>query len=74
MPLYTFQDKNTGEIVEEYIKIKELPQFLESHPHLAQLLTAPQIISGVMWKPPSGFNDILKKISKDYPRSNVHTF
>ncbi len=49
MPTYKFQDKGTGEILEEFLSISELDTFLVNHPELLQVITAPAVI-GTMGK------------------------
>lgn len=49
MPTYHFQNKDTGETIEMFLKISELEDFLNSHPELMQLVTAPAVL-GTMGK------------------------
>jgi hypothetical protein len=77
MPKYTFENKDTGEIYEDFMTISSMEELLEKNPHIRQVPAAPQIVSGVSAgrnKPDSGFRDILKTIKKKHPRSTVNTF
>jgi len=49
MPTYQFQDKHTGEVFEQFMKISELDDFLKNHPDLNQIVTAPAV-TGTMGK------------------------
>ena len=49
MPTYYFQDKDTGESLEEFMKISELDEFLRNHPNLMLLPSAPAV-TGTMGK------------------------
>ena len=47
MPLYDFQDTETGEVFELQLKLSEREEFLKANPNVKQLLSAPRIVSGV---------------------------
>lgn len=49
MPSYHFQDKDTGEIITEFLSISQLDEFLRNHPELIQIVSAPAVI-GTMGK------------------------
>jgi len=49
MPTYHFQHKDTGEHIEEFMKISDLEDFLRNHPELMQVVTAPAVV-GTMGK------------------------
>lgn len=44
MPTYSFRDKGTGETFDVFMSISELDQFLEDHPELEKLLSAPHFL------------------------------
>lgn len=70
MPTYRFLNNETGEEFEEFMKISELDEYVETNPHLTQLVNgAPMIHSGRgMQKPDASFRDILKNIKKEHSR------
>ena len=47
MPLYDFQDTETGEVFELNLRIAEKDDFLKANPNLKQVIGAPNIVSGV---------------------------
>lgn len=72
MPTYTFQDNNTGEIIEEVMKISELDQFKKDNPHLTRVFegTSASIGDPVrlgIRKNDSGWKEVLHKISERTP-------
>lgn len=79
-PTYLFRNNETGEEYEEFMSISELDSFLETNPHITQLVNgAPMIASGRgMAKPDNGFRDLLKEMkkknSKGISRSTINTF
>ena len=79
MPTYKFLNNETGEEFEEFMKISELDEYIESNPHLTQLVNgAPMLHSGRgMGKPDDGFRDVLKQIKKNankgITRSTINT-
>lgn len=73
MPIYTFEDTNTGERMEKMMKISELDEFRANNPHLKTLiLGAPSIGDPYrmgLKKPDAGFRDVLKNIKSHHPGS-----
>ena len=73
MPAYTFQNKNTGEIVEIVMKISELDEFKLNNPNLERCYTsgsAPSIGDPVrlgLRKPDAGFKEVLQKVADRTP-------
>lgn len=49
MPTYKFKNKETGELLEQFLKIEELDNFLKDHPEFVMEVTGPAII-GTMGK------------------------
>lgn len=77
MPFYQFKNKETGEVIEQFMKISELDQFRESNPHLEKIPQAPGVSDPVrlgLKKPSDGFRDVLGKIKKNNPGSKINTF
>lgn len=81
MPLYTFENTETGEVADYTIKMANLHQFKADHPELRQVYDAQSsgklvtsIMGGQGTKPDAGFREVLKKIKKGNPRSRVNTF
>ena len=73
MPTYVFFDKNIGHSFEAFMKISDRENYLKDNPHLEQVITAPNIVSGVSssQRIPSGFNDVLSKVAEAHPKSTV---
>lgn len=71
MPLYEFEDTETGEVFELQLKISEREDFLKTNPNLKQRLSAPRIVSGVdgLRKVDDGFNEVLQKIGEQNPQT-----
>jgi hypothetical protein len=81
MPTYAFRNEQTGEEHQEFMSISSLDEYLETNPHITQLVNgAPSIVSGrgLNKKPDNGFRDLLKHIkkgnSKGITRSTINTF
>ena len=72
MPLYDFQDTETGEVIELNLKIAEKDDFLKANPNLKQVIGAPNIVSGVdgLRKVDDGFKEVLSKVAEQNPQSN----
>lgn len=77
MPTYSFQNKETGEIHDEFLKFSEREQYLIDNPHLNQTITsAPGLGDSVrlgIRRPDEGFKEILRKARKDH-RTDINTF
>jgi predicted nucleic acid-binding Zn ribbon protein len=64
MPTYSFRDKQTGECFDQFMAISELDEFLENHPELEKLLSAPHFLGANM-------NGGLKNNKAYDPKDNV---
>jgi predicted nucleic acid-binding Zn ribbon protein len=64
MPTYSFRDKQTGECFDLFMSISELDEFLENHPELEKLLSAPHFLGANM-------NGGLKNNKAYDPKDNV---
>lgn len=73
MPLYTFENIETGEVFDKMLKIAEREEFLKENPQLKQVIGTPGFIGGTgdRTKPPSGFKDVLQKIADKAPGSKL---
>lgn len=75
MPLYTFEDKTTGERQEIRMKISELDSFREENPHLKTVITgAPAIGDSIrlgLKKPDNGFREVLQKVKENHKGSRT---
>ena len=47
MPLYEFEDTDTGERFELLLKISEREDFLKANPNVKSVMSAPMIVGGV---------------------------
>jgi len=69
MPIYTFRNKNNGQIEEHNVPLSDLDSFKEKNPHLSvAILKAPGVTYGGL-KVPDGFKDRLREIKKDHPHA-----
>ena len=80
MPLYDFEDKETGEIVTKMIKISDKDQFLKDNPNLKQvILSTPSIVGGVggtLSRAGDGWKEVQDKIKSGLPprlKDNIRT-
>jgi hypothetical protein len=73
MPLYTFQDTETGEVDDVIMKYEDKKAFLADNPHITEVMGAPAFVKGVgdRTKPPEGFKELLSKISEANPNSKL---
>lgn len=73
MPTYKFEDTETGEIFEKFLKISELDDYKNNNKQLNQLVNgAPLIHSGRgLFKPDEGFRDVLRQIKKNNKGSTI---
>jgi hypothetical protein len=78
LPTYTFKNKDTGEVFEEFMGITKREQYLQDNPHLEQV---PGGFVGIgdpvrmgMKKPDDSFRDILRNINKQHYKAKVNTF
>jgi len=78
MPTYTFQDVNTGDIIEESMKISELDEFKQNNPHLKQkIVGAPSIGDPARlgrMKPDDGFRDVLRNVQHHHKKDSINTW
>lgn len=81
MPIYSFENKKTGEEFNQEMKMDELEPFLKKNKDLIQIFTkmpafaASWNISGASGKAvdrKKGFNEVLKKIHKRTPGSKLN--
>lgn len=73
MPTYQFENKETGEITEEIMRIAELDAYKEANPHLRQVLGTPGFISqhgSTIAKAGHEWQDHLKRIHKGAGRNS----
>jgi len=72
MPLYDFEDTETGEVFELSLKIAEREDFLKANPQVKQIISAPMIVGGVdgLRKVDDGFKEVLSKVAEQNPQSN----
>ena len=74
MPTYDFENTETGEVFEEMMSISAREQYLKDNPHIRQLVSGINIVSGVSGithKTDSGWNDNLSRIAEAHPQSNL---
>jgi hypothetical protein len=74
MPTYVFQNKETGEVFEQVMKIAELDSFRDSNPHLETIIHAPAFCDPVRVgarKMDTGFKEVLQRIHEKTPGSQL---
>lgn len=70
MPSYTFENTKTGEVFDDYMSIADKETYLEQNPHIKQLITAINIVSGTGgMKNDSGWKENLSRIAEAHPTS-----
>lgn len=77
MPRYVFINKETNQEEVHWLKISELPSFVEQNPQLEQKLAAIPTGDPVRLgqkKPDDGFRDALKHVKRSHWKSNVNTW
>lgn len=78
MPIYSFQNIDTGEVFDKMIKLADRESYLEENPNLKQIITgsAPLIDSARLGraKPDQGFRDLLTsmKQNKSYTGNKIN--
>ena len=76
MPIYSFKDKNTGEVYEETMSMKVLDKYLRDNRHVEQTFEKMSIGDPyfVGKKKPEGvFRDMLKEMKKKHRGSTINT-
>lgn len=74
MPTYVFKNTETEEAEEHFMKMSELDEFKENHPHLQIQLQGMDMITdhkSVMTRAGSEWQDHLKNIKKGSGRGNT---
>lgn len=70
MPTYTFIDKDTKEIFDVVMSMKDYDDYKkENTSHERYIDEAPLLVSGTGLKSDQGFNEVLSKISEAHPNS-----
>ena len=72
MPMYTFENTDTGEQFDMLMKIADKEKYLKKNINIKQVITAPNLNFGGVGdrtKPPSGFKDVLSRIGEANPMS-----
>ena len=67
MPTYDFENTETGEVFEEMMSISAREQYLKDNPHIRQLVSGINIVSGVAgksYRQDSGWKDNLSRIAE----------
>jgi len=75
MPTYDFINKETGEITEVVLSIKDLDKYKEEHPELDRYF-GNQVTSAVYGKPKQsdGFKSVMQKIQNAHPGANLSRY
>jgi hypothetical protein len=73
MPTYSFLNTDTGEEFDMFMSWTARENYLKENSHIQPIVTAAAIVSGVSTtnKVPSGFKDVLSKISDAHPGSHL---
>ena len=75
MPIYEFQNTETGEVESHRMSYKDLDEFSKTNPHLKKIISAPNIVSKVGSRTglggTGGFNEVLSKVADAHPRSDL---
>jgi predicted nucleic acid-binding Zn ribbon protein len=73
MPTYEFRNKETGEVIELFMKMSSREQFLAENPHLEQTMTQAPAFAGdhITIKKDTGFKEVLQRIHERTPGSQL---
>ena len=73
MPMYEFEDTETGERFGLELSISKRAEYLEQNPHIKQIIGAPSLVRGTNYggKMDDGWKENLARISEAHPNSNV---
>ena len=76
MPTYTFQNNDTGEVVELHLSFSEHDEYKKNNPNMTQLITgAPAVVSGVVgmgrMKNDDGWRETMSKIAEAHPGTSI---
>lgn len=73
MPMYEFEDTETGERFGLELSISKREEYLKENPHITQILGAPSLVRGTNYggKMDDGWKENLARISEAHPNSNV---
>ena len=72
MPMYTFENTESGEQFDMLMKIADKETWLKKNPHIKQVITAPSINfggTGDRTKPDAGFQEVLSRVAESNPYS-----
>ena len=74
MPTYSFKNKDTGEIHDEFMRISAKEQFLLDNPQLESTITgAPAFVGDhITIKKDTGFKEVLQRIHSLTPGSQLN--
>ena len=74
MPTYDFENTETGEVFEEMMSMSAREKYLKDNPHIRQLVSGINIVSGVAgrsYRQDSGWKDNLSRIAEAHPTSEL---
>ena len=71
MPLYTFENTETGETWDDVMSIASKEQYLKDNPSIRQLITGMNIVGGHgdRTKADGGMKEVFSKIAEAHPNS-----
>lgn len=74
MPTYSFRNKDTGEVFDEFMSFSSRQEFLERNPNLEVVFGAPAIGDSVrlgIRRTDDGFKEVLSRIGAANYKSNL---
>ena len=73
MPTYSFRNKDTGEIHDEFMSIAAREQYLLDNPQLESIITSAPAFAGdhITIKKDTGFKEVLQRIHSLTPGSQL---
>lgn len=77
MPMYQFENTETGEQFTEMMSWEDSKVYLEENPHLKRVIGAPKIVSGVGSqgvKVDNGFKEVMSKIKSTHTVNNIRDY
>ena len=74
MPSYTFENKKTGKVWDDFMTISECESYLKKNKNIRQIITKVNIVAGVSgmsYRSDKGWNETLSKIAEKHPQSTL---
>lgn len=73
MPIYQFENTETGEVFDKMMSYDDMKQFVADNPNVKNLVGAPKIVSGVGFnlRPTDAYREQVARIKDTYKINNI---